>query len=130
MKKFILFFCSALFLAGCASLTVSQVNSRNRENFVKLYVGMPRSSALAIMGRSPVDIECANAAGKCAKQINIANPYRTEILQNTDRKFEVLYYAIDINNDCMVNEEGLMPLVLENNKVIGWGKEFLQSIKK
>ena len=130
MKKFVLLFCSAVFLAGCASLTVSQVNTRNRENLVKLYVGLPRSSALAIMGSCPATVDCTGAAGKCTKQITIANPYRTETLQNTNRKFEVLYYAIDINNDCTVNEEGLMPLVLENNKVVGWGKEFLQSIKK
>jgi len=130
MKRFGLIFWAAVFLAGCASLTISEVNSKNRENLVKLYVGLPRSSALAIMGNSPITLDCADASCKRAKQISIANPYRTETIQSIDKRFEVVYYAIDIKNDCTVSEDGLMPLVFENDKLVGWGKEFLQSIKK
>jgi hypothetical protein len=130
MKKFILFFCSAIFLAGCASLTVSEVNSKNRENLVKLYVGQTRSNALTIMGESPVNLDCADKAGKCTRQVIIANPYRTETVQSADRRFEVVYYAIDIKDDCTVSEDGLLPLVFEKDKLMGWGKEFLQALKK
>jgi hypothetical protein len=130
MKRFGLIFWAAVFLAGCASLTISDVTSRNRENLVKLYVGQSRSSALAIMGSCPVTLDCPDASGKRTQQVAIANPYRTETVQSADRKFEVAYYAIDISKDCLVSEDGLMPLVFENDKLMGWGKEFLQSIKK
>lgn len=130
MKKVVLLFCSLVFLAGCASLTISQLTSGNRESLVKLYVGLPRANALDIMGRCPATLECAGVSGKGTQQIMIANPYRTEIVQSGDKKYEVLYYAIDINNDCTVNNDTLMPLVFENGKLTGWGKEFLQGIKK
>jgi hypothetical protein len=130
MKKFVLFFCSAIFLAGCASLTVSEVTAKNRENLVKLYVGQTRSNALSTMGSCPVTLDCTVAPGKQTKEVIIPNPYRTETVQSADRRFEVVYYAIDIKDDCTVNEDGLMPLVFENDKLMGWGKEFLQSIKK
>jgi hypothetical protein len=91
---------------------------------------LPRSNALAIMGSSPVTLDYTDITGKLKKQITIANPYRTEILQISDRKLEVAYYVIDIKEDGTVNEDDLMPIVFENDKIIGWGKEFLQSMKK
>ena len=130
MKKLVLFFCAVVFLSGCASMTISQVTSRNRESLAKLYVGLPRSNALEIMGKNPITLNCPDVSSKHAKQVTIANPYRTETLQNADRKFEVAYYAIDISNDCLVSEDGLIALVFENDKLIGWGKEFLQGINK
>ncbi len=129
MKKVILLLCLTALIMGCVSLTATRVTSDNRENLSKLSVGMSHSKALTIMGRNPVTLKCPDAASRRTREATIANPYRTEVLPVADKKLEVVYYAIDINNDCTVSEDGLMPLVFEDHKLIGWGKDFLESAK-
>ncbi len=129
MKRVVLFFCLAVFAAGCASLTANQMVTQQRENLSKLSVGMCRSDAIALMGSCPVAITCSKGSGK-SEELSVAHPYRTEILQVADKKLEVISYVISIGDDCKIDEANLMPLVFENEKLIGWGNDFLQGLKK
>lgn len=116
MKKLIaLLLC--LGLGGCASL--SGVRTMNRENLLKLSIGMSKQEALNVMGtRSFATLE----------EGRINNPYRSEILSNKEGKiFEVLYYCTDEKRiDGAITDDELTPLIFDNGKLIGWGWSFLQ----
>ena len=94
MKKLLaLLLC--LELAGCA--TMGGVRTSNRENLMKLSVGMTKQEALEIMGTKKITTYEPSAlylAPLTAQAIN--NPYRSEILQGKDKTFEVLYYYTDV----------------------------------
>jgi len=119
-----------MLMAGCASLTAAKFTSQNRQNLPKLFVGMPASAAMEIMGNASVNLTCPKSDKCSEKQLVVANPYFTETLQVSDRKLEVIYYAVDISDDCVVNENTLVPLVFDEKKLIGWGQEFLKGLKK
>ena len=130
MKKVVLSFCLVLLLSGCASLSVTEIVARSRKDLAKIEVGMPRDRAMSIMGNSIVDAVCSSADSSASKRMRIASPYRTEILQVGGRKLEVLYYVIDVDDDCEIGENKLMPLVFENKILIGWGKLFLDPLRR
>lgn len=127
MKKLAILLCLAVLAAGCATFTAAKFTSQNRENLSRLYVGMPRATALKVMGQKPVSLCCSK---KPKKEIMVANPYRTETIQVADRNFEVVYYAVNITDDCMVDEASLMPLVFENKKLAGWGQNYLDGLTR
>ncbi len=130
MKKVALFTCLALLLGGCASIPVTQETSKNRKNLAKISAGMLRDKVLMIMGSGSVDVNCIPAGSNKAKRVNITNPYRTETLQIFDRKLEIVYYVIEVQDNCAIDEDKLMPFIFDNNNLIGWGNSFLDSLKK
>jgi len=127
MKKTI-FLTMLLFLsAGCIS-RVDKVRTINRQNLLKLSVGMDKAQALKVMGN-------AKAAGG-AGEPTINSPYKSEILQGREKTFEVVYYYTDIKNPLYstvvtVHDRELTPLVFDDGILIGWGWQFLdQNMKK
>lgn len=104
-----------LLMVGCAS-SVEQIRTQNRENLLRLSIGMEKFDVLQIMGTETV------------KDIN--NPYRVETPQGKDGDlYEVLFYHTDIKkNDHLVTDDELTPLVFKDNKLIGWGWAFLSEI--
>ena len=57
---------------------------------------------------------------------SVTNPYRTEILKAKDQLFEIWYYYTDIKRqDGAITDDELTPLVFCENKLIGWGNQFL-----
>ena len=57
----------------------------------------------------------------------ITNPYRTETLKGKDDKFyEVLLYYTDLKKlDGALTDDEMTPIVLADDKVVGWGWGFL-----
>jgi len=112
-----------LFLSvGCSS-KVDKVRTINRQNLLKLTVGMEKTEALKIMGN-------ARAGGE-AGEPTVNSPYKNEIMQGEDKTFEVVYYYTDIKNTLYstvltVNDGELTPLVFDQGKLIGWGRQFLK----
>ena len=104
-------------LCGCASL--SGVRTMNRENLLKLSIGMTKQEALNVMGTRSFGTYTDG---------RINNPYRNEILSNKEGKvFEVLYYYTDAKRiDDAITDDELTPLIFDNGKLIGWGWSFLQ----
>lgn len=110
---------SALFLVflliGCAS-SIEQMRTKNRENLLRLSLGMSKFDVLQIMGTETF------------KGIN--NPYRVETPKGEDGElYEVLFYNTETKNkDRVIDENELIPIVFEDNKLIGWGWAFLSEI--
>lgn len=114
-------------IAGCTS-SLDRVRAANRRNLMKLSVGMTKERALATMGH--------RSGGGWFGEPKVNSPYKSEILPSGDKTFEVLYYytdaksAIYIANPATVTDDELTPLVFDNGKLIGWGADFLEDIKK
>lgn len=49
----------------------------------------------------------------------IPHPYKTETMTKGDRNFLILYYYTGSRRD------DLLPIVIEKNRVIGWGNSYL-----
>jgi hypothetical protein len=120
MRKLIMLFIGMMLISGCA--TLDKVRTTNRENLMRLSIGITKQEALNIMGTGTV------RTGDYPPTVN--NPYRSEILQGTGKTFEVLYYCTDIKRaDGAITDDELTPLVFDNNKLIGWGWSFLEDNK-
>jgi hypothetical protein len=113
--------------AGCTS-SLDRVRTANRRHLLKLSVGMSKEQALAVMGHK--------SGGGRFGEPTVDSPYKSEILPGKDKTFEVLYYYTDVKNaiytanPATVTDDELTPLIFDNGKLIGWGMNFLEDIKK
>ena len=131
MKKLLLILL-CLGLVGCA--TISAVTTPNRENLMKLSIGMTKDEVIKIMGEDTKTayenlamLKNVFSWGMGAESQKINNPYRSEILQGKDKTFEVWYYVTDDKTGKgVITDDCLTPLVFDNGKLIGWGQSFLQ----
>ena len=123
MKKLIaLLLC--LGLVGCITYA-DIVRTRNRENLMRLSIGMDKTQVVNIMGIETKKAWTPYKGGRATILIN--NPYRSEIIQSKDKTFEVLYYLTDDKTgNGIITDDCLLPLVFENGKLVGWGWSFLQ----
>lgn len=128
MKKVVILFLCCLGLVGCTT-TMSDIITPNRENLLKLSLGMTKEEVINIMpkGKKTVIPFAGPYTGLIGRGITVNNPYRSEVLQGKDKKFEVLYYVTDIKkDDDAITDDELTPFVFDNGKLIGWGWSFLQ----
>lgn len=120
MKKFLIVLL-CLGLVGC--YTLADFRMENRQNLLKLSIGMTKQEVLDIMGDKTIRDEIITAN----------NPYRSEIIQGKNKTLEVLYYYTDIKTyDAWLGYKGiaddeLTPLVFDEGKLIGWGNSFLDT---
>lgn len=120
---------SVLFVltAGCTS-SLDGVRTANRRNLLKLSAGMTKERAVKVMGHK--------SGGGSFGEPTANSPYKSEIIQRQGKTFEVLYYYTDVRNaiyvanPATINDDELTPLVFDNGKLIGWGADFLENIKK
>ncbi|MFH0856087.1 MAG: DUF3192 domain-containing protein [Candidatus Omnitrophota bacterium] len=129
MRKPVFLLVLAVLLSGCATMTVSRLTANNRMSLVHLSRGMSKPRVLAIMGSGISVYKCDQAVSKSPLKVTINDPYRTEMIEASGRRLEVIYYVTGLNNNnCAVEESGLTPLVFEDDKLIGWGRNFLLEV--
>ncbi|MCJ7499354.1 DUF3192 domain-containing protein [bacterium] len=60
----------------------------------------------------------------------VTNPYATRFVRNIDgESMEVMYYYTGMKKgDDLVTEDELVPIILKDNSVIGWGWEALEGM--
>jgi len=117
MMKRVAVLALAIALASAACFTA--MRNRNRENVNLLSLEMTKGEVLSVMGDR-------GAPG-------VSNPYRTEILMSkSGEAFEVLFYYTDIQRrDSAITDDELIPLVLREGRLIGWGWSFMdQAVQK
>ena len=136
MKKVTVVSVLFVLIAGCTS-SLDRVRTANRRNLLKLSVGMTKEQALAIMGNE-------SGGGKRGEP-TVNSPYKSKVLlvragpagrEIKFKTFEVLYYYTDIKstvytaNPATVTDDELTPLVFNKGRLVGWGTDFLEDIKK
>jgi len=101
-----------------------EVREKNLSNLKRLEVGMSKDEMLAVMGTEQ-DIQAYNLYTPAKK---FSNPYKTEIHRIEGREYEVVFYYTDFHTaDGKVTEDELTPLVLREDKLLGWGWELFDS---
>ena len=132
MKKLVCVFILAMLVSGCAT-PLHQKIAPNRENLLKLSIGMSKEESIRIMGTKAFSTYSQGNLLGLPSYLTITNPYRSEILKGKDDKiFEVIYYVTDVkNDDNAITDDELTPLIFNNGKLIGWGWSFLNdSVQK
>ncbi|MCX8011830.1 MAG: DUF3192 domain-containing protein [Desulfobacterota bacterium] len=115
MKKLGIILLSLLLVWGCSS-SLEQLRTRNRENLLRLSLGMSKFDVLQIMGTETVE--------------SVNNPYRVETPKGKNGElYEVLFYHTDKKNKSdLISDSELTPIVFKDNSLIGWGWAFLSEI--
>lgn len=127
MKKVISISLLFILFLGCRS-SLDKIRTHNRKKLIALSVGMTKEQAMAIMGHK--------SGGGRYGEPSINSPYKSEILQQKEKIYEILYYYTDtdapfyIANPSTISDDELTPLVFEADILIGWGKSFLKSKMK
>ena len=100
---------------GCA-ISNKELRTKNRENLLRLSLGMKKFEVLQIMGTQTVNA--------------INNPYKVETPRGKDGLlYEVLFYHTELRNkDRFISDGELVPIVFNDNELIGWGWAFLSNL--
>lgn len=120
MRK--IFFCliTAFIIAGCATSSLSMRLASNRENLRKLTTGMSKDEVVKAMGSDTIYY----------RGMAIKNPYRLDVIQGTDKTYEIAYYASTvILDDNEISDNETTPLIFYNGYLLGKGWDFMQTIR-
>ena len=124
---------------GCADLgNLAHFRALNRQNLSYLKVGMTKESVMEQMGNSFATDVYTNL-----ESVTATNPYKSEMHTVNGKNYEVVYYYTDSKKKKRINvhlpglekaspilDEELTPVVLQNHRVIGWGRAFLRTLLK
>lgn len=120
MKRKICLLMAVLLISGCTTISLYRTLKPNRENLQKLSIGMTKEQVLETMGTEPF----------IWNNMTIANPFRVSMLRSSDSMYEVFYYVVKVvTDDGIIDENELIPIVLENGKLVGWGWDYLDNIR-
>ncbi|HEY3197091.1 MAG TPA: hypothetical protein VGJ57_03670 [Nitrospirales bacterium] len=130
-----------LFLHGCATLSqenTAQFRKDNQDHLRLLTPGMTKAVVLATMGISPVSRCLHSTGGICHEFETIDNPYRRAYFDAGRKRYEVLYYYTDDQkrelkyyyqqlkrHEDDIGADQLTPVLLEDGKLAGWGRDFV-----
>ncbi len=127
--------------AGCTTIDDSQhmvaetstdQATRRFVSFSPLEKGMAREKVKSLLGQQVViGYELADAQEQRYRPVVINNPYREEQHDQGKRSYVIDYYLTDIHqSDGTVSDDELVPLVFEQDRLIGWGWEFFNRLKQ
>lgn len=108
----------ALLSAGCSMIPEALADNRLRA--AQLQLGMSKEDVTRVMG-SGLIYEY--------RKFQLTNPWRTDSFQSKDgAPVEITYYLLEERNRnyYFASDDELMPVVLENGKVVGLGWPFIQ----
>ncbi len=96
-------------MSAISCTSPGKIRERNRNNLNRLTLDMSRQQVLTVMKR----------------------PYRSETLSlSNGKRLELLYYHTDLKTpDGAVTDDELTPVVLIEDKVIGWGSLIGESFR-
>ena len=117
----------AVTVIGCTSLdpidprpSLEQIRAQNRQNLLQLSPGITKSDVLKIMGTETISAKYGNV---------ITNPYRTEMYRAGGHTFELIFYYTDKKkSDGAITDDELMPIVILDGKLDGWGWSYWNNL--
>jgi len=100
---------------------LKELGSINRNKLFKLSLGDSKQKVLQIMGTET--IESISWEGEDAPSwYHINSPYKTEMINEDGKTYEIIFYFTDENKgDGVITEDELTPIVFLEGKVIGFG---------
>lgn len=119
---------TSFLVAGCANFMGAE-NQRtlNRQQLAFLRVGMGKEEVARVMGTTEGAWCHASLFLVCIRRETLSNPYRTAGFEAQGKQYEVLYYYTDVKRwDNVISEDELTPVLLESNRLVGWGRELLE----
>ena len=104
---------------------MEQARMENRQKLVRLSIGMTKAEVLDVMGTKTMVLKSTADLETEVSRIN--NPYRVESAKDTlSQTYEILFYYTDMKKtDGVITDDELTPLVIKDEKLIGWGWTFL-----
>lgn len=132
MKRFILIG-SVILLSGCVTVADDTRSTGSFPRELKsvaqmrmIATGMFKQEVRSVLDEK-VTIGYEQAKdGQTYLPLTLNNPYRFETLKKGDRIFEVYYYFTGIKQiDGQITNDELIPIVFENDRMIGRGWSFL-----
>jgi hypothetical protein len=115
-------------VSGCLDqTTLSKITADTREKLLKTSIGMSKQEVIDIVGAEPQEVAGLQTPdGQNLAVLN--NPYRSELIQSDDKTLEVDFFVTgDLDNNNVISNEELTPLVFDDGKMIGWGWSYLVS---
>jgi hypothetical protein len=113
-------------LSASACATGNSFRAENRMKLLQLSPGMSKKEVLDVMGTGEQRV--------CCPIRTVTNPHRTEAYSAGGSRFEVLYYYTEKKTDSShdpyssnasnVQDDELLPIVLKDGKLEGWGWSF------
>lgn len=105
MKKVIYLFIVSMLVSGC---TYGMIAQRNSNKLLTLNLGQSKQEVLNSMG----------------------NPRRNEKYNINGKEIDIFFYRTSWTSDGAETDDEFTPVVFENEKLIGWGRNFYdQTIK-
>ena len=100
-------------------------------NIEKVQLGMTYNEVAGIMSDTiNIGYRTSAALGGAYEEVLVKNPYYEEVLQSGGTQYRVVCYFTHIRKaDGVVTDDELTPLVFEENRLIGKGREFLFELK-
>jgi len=126
MRKIIYFLIIVIFVAGCF---VRQKKAAQMPE--ELAVGMGRQEVINLVGKDNIRSYESLSGGEFETVQEEDNPFDKNrdfsgALKDTSASMEAIYFS-RLNNE--TEEEETVPFVFKEGKLIGWGDDFLNSIK-
>jgi len=97
----------------------------------KVQLGMTSDEVAGIMGDAiHIGYRTSPALKGAYQEILVENPYYEEILEGGIARYRVVYYFTHIRRaDGVITDDELTPLVFEDDRLIGKGRDFLFDLK-
>jgi hypothetical protein len=133
VKRFFIFW-SFLALVGCASTATETAPvdlSGMPRRFISLrqvHPGMTRKEVASVLDTDIIiGYEMTGPDAAQYKPITMKNPYRAEDIEKNSHRYAVAYYLQGIKKaDGQATDDELVPLVFENDRLLGMGWDFLK----
>jgi len=97
----------------------------------QIHIGMSREEVRSVIGGEVIiGYQMEDVKNKYYKPVTVNNPYRRQDVGIGSETYEVDFYLLGIKTaDGKVTDDELVPLVFHNNKLIGSGWPYLNSLK-
>ena len=128
-----------LFLTGCVAMTSWPEFSPRKgmrpsialTNIEKVQLGMTYSEVAGIMGDAiNIGYKTSAALEGAYEEVLVKNPYYEEVLEGSTTQYRIVSYFTHIRkSDGIVTDDELTPLVFEEDRLIGKGRNFLFELK-
>lgn len=139
MRRYILLLTLIIATQGCVHisrvLSDTEVAQQNKAHLAKLSIGMSKSDAVRVMGTQTrkvrtVYYDYGNQWEFPLYDLEIKNPYKAEVMKGKeDKSYEIVYYYTTVKKlDGAIADDELTPLVSENDRLLGWGGQFLERL--